>query len=401
MEGARRLLGCSLCGLEWPFSRILCPACFEEDPYKLPIFRSEPHPTVRIEACETCRRYVKSIDLSEDARPIPEVDDLVSHLDGPLGPGAGLRADRAGNRRRLTVKDALSLLNAAQRALRSRLDDFRRAFGNRDQAAYVLALADFHECLQRWTLAEEKALLPALRRAGFPDRDPQRELSLAYVQLRELSRHLRMQIETRAPMADILGLIENLSRRFDCARARKPGGLLSGRRHAVDARGTSGPRRRRARLLSGLAELRQDRLRCPPAPRNERLVRARRADPAATPGARRRPGRRHGSGRDLDDRDRALPFLRTDRQSPGRKRDRRFARPNRDSLEAHAAGLRESRHGGLFWRAQGLALQAKIWNRAPSTRIRSPPAASAWSAQSPEARPWSTVQGPAPVTSPR
>lgn len=112
------------------------------------------------------------------------------------------------------MKDALSLLNAAQHALRSRLDDFRRAFGNRDQAAYVLALADFHECLQRWTLAEEKALLPALRRAGFPDRDPQRELSLAYVQLRELSRHLRMQIETRAPMADILGLIENLSRRF-------------------------------------------------------------------------------------------------------------------------------------------------------------------------------------------
>jgi formate dehydrogenase accessory protein FdhE len=78
MEGARRLLGCSLCGLEWPFQRIVCPSCFEEDPYRLPVFQSEPHPTVRIEACETCRRYVKSIDLSEDARPIPEVDDLVS-----------------------------------------------------------------------------------------------------------------------------------------------------------------------------------------------------------------------------------------------------------------------------------------------------------------------------------
>jgi FdhE protein len=33
---------------------------------------------VRIEACETCHRYVKSLDLSEDARPIPEVDDLAS-----------------------------------------------------------------------------------------------------------------------------------------------------------------------------------------------------------------------------------------------------------------------------------------------------------------------------------
>jgi formate dehydrogenase accessory protein FdhE len=78
MEGARRHLGCALCGAEWPVSRIVCPACFEEDPYKLPSFQSEKHPTVRIEACETCRRYVKSIDLSEDARPVPEVDELVS-----------------------------------------------------------------------------------------------------------------------------------------------------------------------------------------------------------------------------------------------------------------------------------------------------------------------------------
>lgn len=78
MEGARRFLGCALCGIEWPFTRILCPACLETDPHKLPSFRSERHPAVRIEACETCRRYVKSIDLSEDARPIPEVDDLLS-----------------------------------------------------------------------------------------------------------------------------------------------------------------------------------------------------------------------------------------------------------------------------------------------------------------------------------
>ena len=78
MEGARRLLACALCGVEWPFGRILCPACLEQDPARLPSFSSQTHPTVRIEACETCRRYVKSLDLSEDARPIPEVDDLAS-----------------------------------------------------------------------------------------------------------------------------------------------------------------------------------------------------------------------------------------------------------------------------------------------------------------------------------
>jgi formate dehydrogenase accessory protein FdhE len=78
MEGARRLLGCALCGLEWLFPRILCASCGEEDPHKLPAFQVDRYPAVRIEACETCRRYVKSIDLSLDARPIPEVDDLLS-----------------------------------------------------------------------------------------------------------------------------------------------------------------------------------------------------------------------------------------------------------------------------------------------------------------------------------
>ncbi len=41
-------------------------------------FQAERHPAVRIEACETFRRYVKSLDLTLDARVIPEVDDLVS-----------------------------------------------------------------------------------------------------------------------------------------------------------------------------------------------------------------------------------------------------------------------------------------------------------------------------------
>lgn len=77
-DGSRRLLGCSLCGGEWPLGRIECPACGEEDPQKLPSFRSEQFPSVRIEACETCRRYVKSLDLTRDALAIPEVDDLVS-----------------------------------------------------------------------------------------------------------------------------------------------------------------------------------------------------------------------------------------------------------------------------------------------------------------------------------
>jgi hypothetical protein len=77
-DGAARVLGCALCGGEWPVNRIRCPACGEESPDKLPSFQSERHPAVRIEACASCSVYVKSIDLTLDRRAIPEVDDLLS-----------------------------------------------------------------------------------------------------------------------------------------------------------------------------------------------------------------------------------------------------------------------------------------------------------------------------------
>jgi formate dehydrogenase accessory protein FdhE len=77
-HGAQRLLGCALCGSEWGVNRIVCPACGEADPKKLPAFSADRYPAARIEACETCHLYVKSIDLTVDGRAIPEVDDLVS-----------------------------------------------------------------------------------------------------------------------------------------------------------------------------------------------------------------------------------------------------------------------------------------------------------------------------------
>jgi FdhE protein len=77
-EGGARMLVCALCGLESAFSRILCPACFEAEPKKLPTFTNDARSSARIEACETCGRYVKSIDMSRDIRAVPEVDDVAS-----------------------------------------------------------------------------------------------------------------------------------------------------------------------------------------------------------------------------------------------------------------------------------------------------------------------------------
>ena len=77
-NAAARMLQCGMCGCDWNAVRAICPACAEGDPQKLPIFTSDAYPSMRIEACETCRRYVKSVDLTADARMIPEIDELLA-----------------------------------------------------------------------------------------------------------------------------------------------------------------------------------------------------------------------------------------------------------------------------------------------------------------------------------
>ncbi|HEX7254125.1 MAG TPA: hypothetical protein VF376_14700, partial [Thermoanaerobaculia bacterium] len=105
-----------------------------------------------------------------------------------------------------SLEDLLSV----SRALRSRFDDFRQALDRRDMEAYRFALDDFHRNLVRWTRAEEEALLPAVRRAGLSGRDPDRELRLQWVQVRELTRYLLEQVNSGASIGDVLGFTENL-----------------------------------------------------------------------------------------------------------------------------------------------------------------------------------------------
>jgi len=105
-------------------------------------------------------------------------------------------------------------LLAAQRALRSRFDDFQRALRNENRAAMEVSIADFEQHLRRWTDAEEKALVPALIRAQIPGRDARRELRLEYVQIRELTRYVAQQISEHLPSMNIVGYVENLDRRI-------------------------------------------------------------------------------------------------------------------------------------------------------------------------------------------
>jgi FdhE protein len=77
-DGGGRQLLCATCLAAWPFRRVLCPACGEEDERKLGYFRTPAFEHVRIDACETCRRYLKSIDLEKLGLAVPLVDEVAS-----------------------------------------------------------------------------------------------------------------------------------------------------------------------------------------------------------------------------------------------------------------------------------------------------------------------------------
>ena len=77
-DGGKRFLLCSFCSNEWEFRRILCPVCGEENEKKLPVFVAEELPHLRMECCETCRFYTRTIDLTKDGNAVPIVDDLAA-----------------------------------------------------------------------------------------------------------------------------------------------------------------------------------------------------------------------------------------------------------------------------------------------------------------------------------
>ena len=78
VSGPRMLL-CCRCGESWIHQRMTCAACGEESTTKLPIFADgDRFPHLRADACETCRRYLITIDLRKDSEAVPVVDELVA-----------------------------------------------------------------------------------------------------------------------------------------------------------------------------------------------------------------------------------------------------------------------------------------------------------------------------------
>ena len=76
---AERLLVCSRCQTRWPTDPIACPFCGEGDRQRITSFAT-PDGTYRVMACQTCRRYLKTLDGRRAGRPVIPALDAIATL---------------------------------------------------------------------------------------------------------------------------------------------------------------------------------------------------------------------------------------------------------------------------------------------------------------------------------
>jgi formate dehydrogenase accessory protein FdhE len=77
-ESGNRDLVCATCLTIWPFRRVVCAYCCEERPTKLGYFHSPEFDHIRVEACDTCERYIKGVDLTRLGFAVPLVDEVAA-----------------------------------------------------------------------------------------------------------------------------------------------------------------------------------------------------------------------------------------------------------------------------------------------------------------------------------
>ena len=75
-EGGNRSLVCATCLTTWPFGRVICANCGEQDERKLGYYHSPAFDHLRIEACDACGHYLKGVDLLRLGLAVPLVDEV-------------------------------------------------------------------------------------------------------------------------------------------------------------------------------------------------------------------------------------------------------------------------------------------------------------------------------------
>lgn len=74
-----RLLICGRCQTRWPTEQYACPFCGENDKLRITSFAT-PDGTYRVTACQTCLRYLKTLDGRRAGRPVMPVVDAIATL---------------------------------------------------------------------------------------------------------------------------------------------------------------------------------------------------------------------------------------------------------------------------------------------------------------------------------
>ena len=80
-EGARYSL-CSHCSCQWKVDRLSCSVCGSKEQGELQYFCGEGEETIRIDLCDACHHYIKTIDFRGLVGSDPVLEDLATlHLD--------------------------------------------------------------------------------------------------------------------------------------------------------------------------------------------------------------------------------------------------------------------------------------------------------------------------------
>lgn len=74
-----RLLICCRCQANWPTEPFACPFCGENDRQRITSFAT-PDGTYRVTACQSCRRYLKTLDGRRAGRTVMPAVDAVATL---------------------------------------------------------------------------------------------------------------------------------------------------------------------------------------------------------------------------------------------------------------------------------------------------------------------------------
>jgi FdhE protein len=81
-EVGKRYLLCSFCGYQWRIDRIFCPFCNNKDQETLRYLLAEGEEAYRIDLCEKCHQYIKTIDCRKLEESDIVLEDLATiHLD--------------------------------------------------------------------------------------------------------------------------------------------------------------------------------------------------------------------------------------------------------------------------------------------------------------------------------